>query len=60
MSISDIEFEHGEKNYRYLRLAIEQLSETDKTFIKENLLTIISGRDSSLSLKEELTKEMEQ
>ena len=44
MSISDIEFERSEKNYRYLRLAIEQLSETDKTFIKENLLTIISGR----------------
>ena len=53
MSISDIEFEHSEKHYRYLRLAIEQLSETDKTFIKENLLTIISGRESSLSLKEE-------
>lgn len=53
MSISDIEFERSEKHYRYLRLAIEQLSETDKTFIKENLLTIISGRESSLSLKEE-------
>lgn len=56
MAINEVEFERTllkNKNYQYLRLNIDSLSDSDKDFIRNNLLEINSGRDSDLDLKSE-------
>ncbi|HFI0385846.1 hypothetical protein HO415_02605 [Streptococcus suis] len=53
MSFDETKFESTlleNKNYQYLRLNIDSLSDTDKDFIRGNLLEISSGRESELSL----------
>lgn len=57
MSLSDTEFENSlleSKKYRYLRIDIQELSQEDKVFIRNNLLEIISGSDGYLSFEAEI------
>ncbi|HFI0369452.1 hypothetical protein PWF76_10160 [Streptococcus suis] len=62
MSFDETKFEPTlleNKDYQYIRLSIDSLSDTDKDFIRNNLLEISSGRDSELNLVSEATELVE-
>ncbi|HFU3969340.1 TPA: hypothetical protein ACGO20_000838 [Streptococcus suis] len=62
MSFDETMFESSlleNKDYQYILLSIDSLSDTDKDFIRNNLLEISSGRDSELNLVSEATELVE-